>query len=198
MPHRHSRSGVSLIEVLMVVAILGILAAVVIPSLTASMYDQLKSASEQVAGDLAYGASLAVSNNSRYRFSFEFAENRYVLEHSGADPALDELPQTPFRSSQDPADKHYFDLDDMPRLGTAVRLLTVHTGGGAPGAVSDIEFDPLGATTRPEDTIIWLAVGDGDAARFMTIRIDPATGLCWIGDFQGTAPAAHLLPPGGG
>lgn len=188
MSRSRQHAGFSLVELLMVITILGILAAVAVPSLSPSLHDQLKTAAGIVAEDMAYGASLAVAHNSQYRFTFQPLENRYVLEHNGANPALEVLPQTPFRSPGDPPTRHFFDLDELPRLGTAVSLLTVRTGGASPQTVTDVEFDALGATTRSEETIVWLTTGSGAAARFISVRIDPVTGLAWIGEFQGTRP----------
>ena len=188
MPRRRRNAGFSLIELLMVISILGILAALIVPSLSPSLHDQLKTAARIVADDMAYGASLAVAHNSRYRFTFEPLQNRYILEHNGPNAALDVLPQTPFRSPSDPPALHYFDLDEIPRLGNAVRLDRVRTGGTSPQTVTDVEFDPLGATTRSEETIIWLTTGGGDGARFISVRIDPITGLAWVGEFQATGP----------
>lgn len=186
---RHRQhAGFSLVELLLVVAILGILAALVAPSLSPSLHDQLKTAARIVADDMAYGASLAVAHNSQYRFTFQPLENRYLLEHRGANPALDALPRTPFRSPNDPPTQHVFDLDELPRLGHAVRLLKVRTGGDAPQTVTEVEFDALGATTRAEETVIWLTTGNGAAGRYIGVRIDPVTGLAWVGEFQGTEP----------
>lgn len=188
MPRRHRTAGFSLIELLMAVSILGILAALVVPSLSPSLHDQLKTAARVVADDVAYGASLAVAHNSSYRFTFEPLQNRYVLEHNGPNAALDMLPQTPFRSPSDPPTRHYFDLDEIPRLGSAVRLYRVRTGGTSPQTVTEVEFDPLGATTRSEETIIWLTAGGGGGARYISVRIDPVTGLAWVGAFQASGP----------
>ena len=188
MPRRHRNAGFSLIELLMVISILGILAALIVPSLSPSLHDQLKTAARVVADDMAYGASLAVAHNSRYRFTFEPLQNRYILEHNGANAALETLPQTPFRSPSDPPTQHYFDFDEIPQLGNAVRLYRVRTGGASPQTVTEVEFDPLGATTRAEETIIWLTTGSGGGTRYISVRIDPISGLAWVGAFQSSGP----------
>ena len=71
MLHRRPTAGLTLIELLIVVAVMGILAGLVLPSSNPSLHDQLRSAAQILAGDLAYGRSLAVTHNSRYQFTFD-------------------------------------------------------------------------------------------------------------------------------
>ncbi len=153
-PHR----GFSLVELLIVVSLMGILAALALPSFNPGTREELHAAAQVVAGDLAYGRSLAVANNSSYRMRFEIAKNRYVLQHSGANPALNTLPEAPFRSPSDPKDQHIFDLADLPHLsGQNVRLAAVTTAGGSP--LTEVEFQSLGETTQAAETVVWMAAG---------------------------------------
>lgn len=188
---RREVAGFSLIELLMVIALLGILVGLVLPSSNPTLHDQLRSAAGILRTDLAYGRSLAISNNSTYRITFDTAGNRYVLQHSNPDPALanlDTLPDSPFRDPGDPPHRHIVDLDELPRVGPAARLLTA-TAGNPPQGVADVEFDSLGQTTRAAQTRIYLAAGQGTAARYLWISVNPATGLAEIGDYTSTAPA---------
>ena len=193
MPRPHRRiAGFTLIELLVVIAILGILLGVVLPSSNPSLHHQLQSAASILRTDLAYGRSLAVSNNSTYRVTFDSANNRYVLEHSNTDSAfadLNTLPDSPFRDPADPPTQHIVDLDDLPRMGAAARLLTT-TAGKPPESVSDVEFGPLGQTTRTGETKIWLAAGLGSEVRYIWLQINPATGLTSIGDYTNKGPPA--------
>jgi hypothetical protein len=176
------------VELLIVVALLGILAAVVSTKMEAGLPEQLRTTGQIVAADLSYGASLAVAHNSQYEFTFDVAGNRYWLEHSGTSAALDELPRTPLRPVDDPPERHTFDLDSLPRLGGVVRLLGVVTTGGSPQRLATLEFDELGAVSSGQEAEVWLAAGGGDAARYISVRVDPVTGLAWLGDVQATAP----------
>jgi prepilin-type N-terminal cleavage/methylation domain-containing protein len=193
MSRRRPHAGFSLVELLMVVSLMGILAALAIPSLNPSLHDELQAAAQIVANDLNYGCNLAVANNSRYRFTFEPSRNRYVLEHAGTDSALNALPRTPFRSPSDPPNQHIFDLDDLPRLGHGVRLAAVGTSGSTPTRVTQLTFDSLGASTPAEGTVVWLAAGSGGNTRYITVTVDPVTGLSWIGDFTAVPPAAGIV-----
>src|SRR5262245_26210309 len=78
-----SRAALTLIELLMTIAVLGILAAILIPQITGDLPERLNAAAQVVSTDLDYARSLAVANNTSYRITFDTANNRYVLRHSG-------------------------------------------------------------------------------------------------------------------
>src|SRR5688572_7962117 len=116
MRSQSANSGFSLVELLIVVSLMGILAALAIPTMNSGTHEELQAAAQLLCGDLAYGRSLAVANNSSYRFRFQASQNRYVLEHSGTNPALNTLPDAPFRSPSDPDNEHSVNLNDLPHF----------------------------------------------------------------------------------
>ena len=181
-------SGFTLIELLIVVSLLALVAGMIIPHANPSFRDQLEGDAEILAGDVAFARSLAVSNDSNYRISFDITRNQFALTHQGTNPALDTLPRSPYALPSDPADQHIVRLASLPHLGGTARLHAVRALGSSPQAVSDVEFGPLGETTRPEETQIWLATGTGSATRYISVRINPVTGLTWIENFQATDP----------
>lgn len=190
-------AGFSLIELLIVVSIMGILAAVALPSFNPGIHDQLQSAARIVASDLAYARSLAVANNSQYRITFDAARNRYVLRHSGVNAALDILPPAPFRSPSDPPKDHIVDLEALPRLGGHNIRLTAVTGPDNVALSSaDLEFGPLGETTRSQETVVWLTGGAGDETRYLSVHINPVTGLTAVGQFTSIGPPAGAMAAG--
>lgn len=191
MPRRH---GISLLELLIVVALVSILAAAAIVSGSPSASGQLRAAARIVAEDVAYARSLAVTYNSKYTLTFDAATNRYTLAHTGADATLNVLPVGVRVEYSNPSTQQIVDLDDVPTLTGAVRLLGVRTGGTSPATVTTVEFGPLGETTRSEATVIWLMVGRGDGLRFVSVTVDPITGLTTIGSVQGAAPSGLVLP----
>ncbi|MHC2066830.1 pilus assembly FimT family protein [Bremerella sp. T1] len=187
---RNARQGLTLIEILITVAILGILAATIIPQFGAAAPDQVRGAAQIIASDLDYARSLAISNNSQYEITFQPSRNAYVLEHSGTNTQLDDLPDNAFRKPSDDTSSLIVALDEFPQVGTSVSIVAVLTDESSPESVSSIEFDRLGQTTREQPTIIWLSSQAGAEDIYLPITVNPITGLATIGDFTTTAPAS--------
>ncbi len=180
--------GLTLVELLITLAVISIVAAMLIPQLGQQIPDQLSAAAQIVASDLEYARALAVANNSKYKVTFERAQNRYYLRHSGANTLLQVLPTSPFRQTTDPPDQQTSDLDDLPLASPVVEIARVTSGVGVVTAVSDVEFTPLGGTTRSAVTTVWLRCGQGGDTIFVPIEINPATGLGEIGSLTTSLP----------
>ena len=190
---RRNPVGFSLIELLIVIVIMGILAGLVMPSSSPSTYEQLRSAAQVLRNDLAYCRSLAVSNNSVYWIKFDGKENRYTLEHTGIPVGLDALPDSPFRERGNAPDKQIVDLDELPNMGLTVRLAAAGTTGAVTQRVDNVEFGPLGETTRSRPTTIWLAAGQDLETRYITLTVNPVTGLTEVSDCMVSGPPGSLL-----
>jgi hypothetical protein len=161
-----------------------------IPNTQVSARDQLESTAELLAGDLALARSLAVAGDSQYSITFDLSQNRYTLEHVGTNTALDTLPSSPFAVAGDPATQYIVRIDNLPRMGGNVRLQLVRAAGTPATTVNDVIFSSLGETTRPEATEIWLAANSGRAARYLSITVNPVTGLASLGQLQAADPQA--------
>ena len=165
---------------------MGILVGLVLPSSDPSLHDQLRAAAQIVAADLAYARSLAVTNNSTYRFRLETDKNRYILEHRGGD----RLPDSPFRNPGDPLHQQIVDFDELPQVGATVRILVAAVEASPWQEVDDLEFDALGGTgERSQQTVIWLAAGAGSATRCIELHVNPVTGLTTVGPYTGGEPS---------
>ena len=119
MPYHRSQSALTILELLIVIVLFGILAAAVLPLSRPSVVEQLRGAAQILQSDLAHARSLAVTHNSNYRIEFDTENNRYTLEHSGTNTALDELPYLAFREEGDPSDQHIVRVDALPGIGTS-------------------------------------------------------------------------------
>lgn len=182
---RHRHPGFSLIEILLVVMLMGILAGVVIPHFQPNTVEQLESAGQIISTELAYARNLAVSNSDKYSLTFGVSDAKIILKHSGANTLLDVLPTSPFADSSSTSDKQITSLDDIPRIGSSVRFTAILADDNN---VSTIEFNPLGSTTRPEVTVIWLESGEGSSKRFLPLLVNPTTGLATLGAVQASSP----------
>jgi len=177
----------TLIEVLLVIAIIGILVGLAMPSSEPGSRDQLRAVARILATDLAYGRGLAVANNSTYRFTFDTNNNRYVLEHTGTNAALNKLPKSAFDSAGSSPNQYIVDLDELPHVGPTVRLEAATTDTPQQ-QVTTLEFGTLGQTTRSRSTTIWLSAGSGTAKRYISLSVDPVTGLTQTGPYTSTGP----------
>jgi prepilin-type N-terminal cleavage/methylation domain-containing protein len=180
-------AGFTLIELLIVIAVICILVGAVLPSGNPNVLDELRSAAQIVSTELAYGRSLAMANNDKYKFTFDTTGNRFTLQHSGTNSTLDKLPVTSFRSPSDTLYQHVVDLDEFPHMGPTVQISAV-TVAGSNQRISELEYNPLGATTRTAGTVVWLASGCGSNTRYITITVEPEIGLSQIGDYSITGP----------
>ncbi len=191
---RRQSAGLTLIELLLVIAVLGILLGVILPSGDPTLHERLRATARVVATDLAYGRSLAVAYNSTYRISFDNQGCRYVLRHSGTNPALNTLPKSPFRAPGDPPDQHIVDLNVLPCSGGSVQFAATAQVAGSYQPVTELEFGALGQTSRANPTIVWLAAGRGAQARYISVTVNPVTGLAELGAESGSLPAGVTIP----
>ncbi len=187
--HLNTR-GFTLLEVLIVLVIISTAAAIIIPNSRGNRDEHLRAAARVVAAELDYARSLAVTFNSTYRATFDSSLHRLVLEHTGADLALDRLPKSPHRASSDPSTQQILLLSSLSGVNETVTLHGATAGAQAvlQTVVSDVEFDSLGETTRSDVTTLWLTAGSGDAKRYLAIEIDPVTGSARVQNPTGTSP----------
>lgn len=178
------QNGFSLIELLTVIALMAIIAATVISSSAPSYHDQLHTAARIVAAELNYTRSLAETNGSMYKISFDTTDNRLIMRHSGTNNTLDTLPNSVFRNKDDPSNRHILDLDDLDTTEN-VTLYKVATLEESAIATDNIEFGPLGETTKRYPTLIWLAAGPANNRLYLLLAVNPVTGITTIGEYAG-------------
>ncbi len=170
-----------------------IFAAIVIARSDPSTQTRLHSTAQLVAADMARARSLAVTNDSTYRVTFDTANNWYYLEYSGTNTLLQTLPSTPFYTSQDTTTRQYTVLANLPTTAGVVVLAAVGSNGSSPAPRTQVEFASYGQTTQVDDTVIWLSAGTGAAQRWEYITINAVTGLATVGTFQASGPASNIV-----
>jgi prepilin-type N-terminal cleavage/methylation domain-containing protein len=190
--HR-TNAGFTLVEVLMVVLVVSVLAALALPTMNPSIHDRLQTAAQVVAADMAYGRSLAVTNNDSYTFTFSVASNQYTLTYAGANPALVTLPSSPFYSAADTAKSQVTNLANLPTVGGPVQLCAVGTAASPATSTTQITFGQYGQTSQAAETDIWLTDGTGSLQRYIMVAVNPVTGLASIENFQASPPPAAIV-----
>jgi prepilin-type N-terminal cleavage/methylation domain-containing protein len=81
MSHTQSQKGFSLIELMIAVALLGIVAGMAVPAFQGWIQNQnLKSAAQDLLGDFQWVKQKTITENRQYRITFNIALNNYVLE----------------------------------------------------------------------------------------------------------------------
>lgn len=185
---RSRNAGFSLVELLVVIAIVAVLAGAVVTQARPTVSEGLRATARLVAADMDRARELAVAGSSSYRMSFNIAGNSYQLTHSGADPWLDKLPPSPFGDRGDSPTQWTQKLGDLPRFGPPVTMHAVRRRSVGAQSVDHVEFGPLGETSQSEPTVIWLASGSGTARRYVSITINPVTGVSSIGSLHAASP----------
>ncbi len=187
---RSARAGLTLVELLMVVVLMSIVTSMVIARFDPAVGDQLDAAARILIADLDYARGLSIAHNSKYSLVFDTAKNRYYLQHTGANAALNSLPKSPFLvDGLDGANKpiQIAEFAKLLTYGPAVRL---HLARRVPSgiAASSVEFTSLGGTTSAEATEIWLACGNGNHLRYLAVTVQPVTGLGSLGTLMTSVP----------
>lgn len=184
---RQCPAGFTLVELLIVLTVMGIVAAMIVPQLEPGAAHQLRAVGAIVVSDLDYARHLAVANQSTYRVDFDASGARYVITHSGANSAYDTLPNSPFRHTGDPPTEHICRFDDLPHVGVRVDFLGIafeSTTGNR------LEFDSLGSVTNGGNATIWLAGGVGQTRYYLPIVVNGTTGLATVGELTHAQPLA--------
>jgi Tfp pilus assembly protein FimT len=181
----------SLIEVLFAVAVLALVAVGAIAYFQPGLTDQLENAAQIVLADVERARNLSVANNSKYKLTFYDDGSGYDLQHTGSNTSLNTLPSWPYKQGTDSATQQTTLLKKLPGLGDVdlIGVVTVDSSGRT--RVKELEFTSVGATSNGTAIEIWLAAGEGDARRYLTVAINATTGLAGVGDIAGTAPTVN-------
>ncbi|MBN1788321.1 MAG: GspH/FimT family protein [Sedimentisphaerales bacterium] len=160
-----SLTAFTLVELLIVLIILGIVAAAAVPLYSSAATSQLKTAANMIASDIEYAKSMAVSTGRSYSVVFDPAAESYRINdfagttvshpvHIGANYVVD------FAGD--------FRLDKVDIINTTLNMNT-------------IGFDSLGAPFSGAGVSLNNAlIRLGAENETMTVRIEPVTGYVKI------------------
>lgn len=188
-----SCAGFTLVEMLIVVTIVGLLASVVIPTLSStSGAVSLEAMARTLAADIRGARQSAVQYNGNFAVTFDLANNSYQTQpvNSGSTPGL-------------------VNVLGPSGSGNTVRLDSFGAGGRnqsrvviggvalktSKASVVDLIFTPSGGTgpIRTQDTVIWLAENTGANRRSILITVSWITGAVTVGEIQ-SYPAKLTMP----
>lgn len=159
--------GFTLVELMIVIVIIGIAAAVAIPMMSSAASFQIRAAANMIAADLEYAKSMAISRGQPYSVVFDVdAESYEIVDKDGA-------------SIANPITK---DASYVVNFATNSRVDRVDISTAVFDGAASVTFDYLGSpfsgVTPLNSGVITLAASDASK----TVRVEPVTGYISVSD----------------
>jgi type II secretion system protein H len=158
--------GFTLAELIIVLVILGIIAAIAVPMYSSAASAQLKTAANVIASDLEYAKSMAISTGQTYQVDFDTAAESYSTKDSAGAVIAHPV---------------HIGASYIVNFASDSRLNKVDIVSTTFGAGDTIKFDYLGAPyngagiSLNNGSILLRAEGN-----MMTVKIEPITGYVTI------------------
>ena len=151
-----SKSGFTLVEVIIVMVIISIVALTAVPMMSSASSVQIRSAASMIAADLEYAKSMAISRGQNYSVVFDQNTESYLLEDQDGNVI------------QHPVKKGFNYVVDFQSDDRLNKVDIIAASFGATPA--DVEFDSLGSPDS--GGTVTLQAGGTTA----TITVEPITG----------------------
>lgn len=170
------KAAFTLIELMIVLVIIGIAAAMAVPMISSASSFQIRSAANLVAADLEYAKSMAISRGQSYSVVFDAASESYQIEDLSkpvGDP--DRIIDHPVKKGF----KYTVDFRNDSRINNVV-IVSANFGGS-----ETVTFDYLGSPASPGSPQGLLAEGvvtlqAGGITKM--VRVEPVTGFISVSD----------------
>ncbi len=177
-----ARAAFTLVEMVIVLGVVAVLAAIIVPSLNTAGGQSLESVARRLAADIRLARSMAVQTGSDWSVQFDVANDSYEVLHtgSGSVPTL----RNPLAAAGQEEGPYQVKLNGVSAGGKLVQQVVL-IGAGLQQSrtpVTDITFVSQGGTgpVRSEDTVIWLGDRDQTGAHYVRLTVSWITGQVWI------------------
>lgn len=158
--------GFTLAELIIVLVIISIIAAIAVPMYSSAAGVQLKTAANVIASDLEYAKSMAISTGQTYQVVFDTATESYSMKNSAGAVITHPV---------------HIGANYIVNFASDSRLNKVDIVSTTFGVGGTIKFDYLGTPYNGAGTILSngsiLIRAEGNT---MTIKIEPTTGYITI------------------
>jgi prepilin-type N-terminal cleavage/methylation domain-containing protein len=165
------RHGFTMVELMVVVAIIAIAAAIVVPMVSSAGSMQLRAAVTMVAADLEYAKSLSISRGHRYAVVFNKDAESYQIEDLNG-PVGDRVIDHPVRKG----------FKYIVNFATDSRLSQVNIVDANFDTTNAVSFDYLGSPVNGNDgnltNVGAVTLRAGGTER--TVSVEPVTGYITI------------------
>lgn len=168
------RYAFTMIELIVVMLILAIAAAVVVPMASSAGSMQLRAAGNMVAADLEYAKSMAISRGVSYAVVFNAATETYQIED------LSKAVSDPQRVIDHPVKKGFKYVVDFRRDGRLDRVDIVSANFNGTNQVAfDYLGSPFDGSSNPLNSGV-VTLQASSATRM--VRVEPVTGYITVSD----------------
>lgn len=167
-----TNTGFTVIEILIVVVIIAIGAAMVIPMMTSAAGMQIGSAANIIAADLEYAKSMAISRGQNFSVVFDEATESYSIKNQAGEIIMH------------PVKKGFAYTIDFRSDGRLDKV-DIADVDFEPGSSNTITFDYLGSpysgtgTSTPLNSAVITLQAEGPT---ITITVEPVTGFISIAE----------------